>query len=81
MRMRLILLLGVAFAAACAQVVQIHGQTAPDPEATLKYIHASWDSLTRAMTDCHSLVDPKVAEPPVLYFPVRGDPTERSHGA
>jgi alpha,alpha-trehalase len=41
----------------------------PDPDATLRYIRATWDSLTRSMTDCHSLVDPKVTAAPVLYLP------------
>lgn len=41
----------------------------PNPEATLHYIHAAWDSLTRSMTDCHSLVDIKVVNNPILYLP------------
>ena len=31
--------------------------SAPDPQATLRYIHAAWDTLTRSATDCSSLVD------------------------
>jgi len=50
--------------AACAQAPRT-----PDADATLRFIHSSWDSLIRSMTDCHSLVDPKVTEPPVLYLP------------
>jgi len=42
---------------------------APDPAATLQYIHGAWDTLTRSMTDCHSLVDVKVSANPVLYLP------------
>ncbi len=42
---------------------------APNPEATLGYIHAAWDTLTRSMTDCHSLVDIKVTADPILYLP------------
>ena len=42
---------------------------APDPAATLAYIHNAWDSLTRSMTDCHSLVDIKVTANPILYMP------------
>ena len=42
---------------------------APNPEATLQYIHGAWDTLTRSVTDCHSLVDIKVAANPVLYLP------------
>jgi alpha,alpha-trehalase len=42
---------------------------APNPAATLTYIHAAWDTLTRSMTDCHSLVDIKVTADPILYLP------------
>jgi alpha,alpha-trehalase len=42
---------------------------APDPQSTLRYIHASWDSLTRSVTDCQALTDTKVATTPVLYLP------------
>lgn len=41
----------------------------PSPQATLSYIHDAWDTLTRSMTDCHSLVDIKVSENPILYMP------------
>jgi alpha,alpha-trehalase len=33
------------------------------------YISTGWDVLTRSMTRCDSIVDPKVAAPPVLYLP------------
>ena len=33
------------------------------------YIHQSWDSLQRSMTDCNSLVDPKLTTTPILYLP------------
>jgi alpha,alpha-trehalase len=42
---------------------------APDPAATLNYIHGAWETLTRSMTECHSLVDIKVTTNPVLYMP------------
>ena len=35
----------------------------------LEYISTAWDTLTRSMTDCQSLVDPKIKVPPVLYLP------------
>ena len=41
----------------------------PDPAATLAYIQGTWDSLTRSMIDCHSLVDIKVTADPILYMP------------
>ena len=46
---------------------------APDPDATLRYIHSAWDSLTRSVTDCNSLTDVKVeggtGASPILYMP------------
>ncbi len=35
----------------------------------LEYISTAWDTLTRSMTDCQSVVDPKVKVAPVLYLP------------
>jgi alpha,alpha-trehalase len=35
----------------------------------LTYIHSDWDVLTRSMTRCESLVDPKLPEHAVLYLP------------
>jgi len=42
---------------------------ATDPAATLAYIHGTWETLTRRVTDCSSLADPKVTGEPVLYLP------------
>src|SRR3989442_12626244 len=33
------------------------------------YIAASWDTLTRSMTKCDTVVDPKLAERSILYLP------------
>jgi alpha,alpha-trehalase len=35
----------------------------------LEYISSAWDTLTRSMSDCQSLVDPKIKADPVLYLP------------
>jgi alpha,alpha-trehalase len=35
----------------------------------LNYISAAWDSLTRSMTECQSVTDPKIATVSVLYVP------------
>ncbi|HWY22860.1 MAG TPA: trehalase family glycosidase [Candidatus Acidoferrum sp.] len=35
----------------------------------LDYISTAWDTLTRSMTDCQSVVDPKMRVAPVLYLP------------
>ena len=42
----------------------------PQAVSILDYIHKSWDTLSRSMTDCHSLADPKLnGAPSVLYLP------------
>ena len=53
-----------------------HVQSAPASEPQdqglkpiLTYISSAWDTLTRSMTDCASVVDPKIKVPPVLYLP------------
>src|SRR3954471_5212656 len=35
----------------------------------LDYISSGWDTLTRSMAECQSVVDPKIAAPSVLYLP------------
>ena len=35
----------------------------------LTYIDSAWDTLTRSMNDCQSVVDPKMKVAPVLYLP------------
>src|SRR6266853_3133194 len=35
----------------------------------LDYISSAWDTLTRSMTECQSIVDPKIKVAPVLYLP------------
>jgi alpha,alpha-trehalase len=35
----------------------------------LQYISSAWETLTRSMTDCQSIVDPKIKVSPVLYLP------------
>ncbi len=50
-----------------------HSQS-PRPDATenakiLAYIDSGWNDLSRSMTDCKSLIDPKVTTAPILYLP------------
>ena len=51
------------------------GQTAATPaggeglKPILGYISSAWDTLTRSMTSCETLVDPKLKVSPVLYLP------------
>ncbi len=56
----------------------VAGQPAATPAVTpadqglkpiLNYISTAWDTLTRSMTDCASVVDPKIKVAPVLYLP------------
>jgi alpha,alpha-trehalase len=35
----------------------------------LSYISASWDTLTRSMSECRSVVDPKVSVAAIVYLP------------
>ena len=35
----------------------------------LNYISRGWDTLTRSMTDCNTVADPKIREASVLYVP------------
>jgi alpha,alpha-trehalase len=73
-----------AFAVACTfafsggrliaqQAAASRDAIAADPDATLRYIHGTWDSLTRSMSSCESLADVKVRDSAgsqaVLYLP------------
>jgi alpha,alpha-trehalase len=46
-------------------------QTAPAPAQTSirSYIASSWQTLSRSMSECKSVVDPKVTTVPILYLP------------
>src|ERR1035437_1381046 len=81
--MRLFYLLFLAAAATANPMVEAQSAVsdagsntsqAANPEATLRYIHEAWDTLTRSMVDCHSLVDIKVTANPVLYMPAELPP-------
>jgi len=58
-----------------ATVVAASDEASPDPtrspglEPILDYIAKSWDTLTRSMDECTTVVDPKLAENSVLYLP------------
>ena len=43
--------------------------SSPGLKPILSYISSAWDTLTRSMTDCQSVVDPKLAAASVLYLP------------
>ncbi len=56
--------------AAPAQDASAAPPSKAEASSILEYIHKGWDTLSRSMTDCHSLSDPKLnGAPPVLYLP------------
>ena len=65
--LRLFLWLLFALVAASAQEQSPQSTLALKP--ILQYISVGWDNLTRQMTDCSSIVDPKLKVTPVLYLP------------
>jgi alpha,alpha-trehalase len=42
---------------------------ASDEARILTYIEGSWDTLSRSMSECQSVVDAKVSTAPILYLP------------
>jgi alpha,alpha-trehalase len=65
----LILSLAVLVTGLAASYAQAPAANAPDESATLNYIHAGWDSLTRSVNNCAALADQKVSGTPVMYLP------------
>ncbi|HXO33859.1 MAG TPA: trehalase family glycosidase [Candidatus Acidoferrales bacterium] len=64
---------GVTLGAAnCSQVAAAPNSNPSQDEGLkpiLQYISSAWDTLTRSMSECQSLVDPKIKVAPVLYLP------------
>jgi alpha,alpha-trehalase len=78
---RLLLVTVTLFAClASAQSRQAAANDASANATILTYIDRGWDTLSRSMSDCKSLVDPKVTTPPILYLPA-GMPTPAAVGA
>ena len=44
-------------------------QSTQGPQDVLKYISSGWDVLTRSMTNCETVSDPKTGEKSVVYLP------------
>jgi alpha,alpha-trehalase len=62
----------VVAAALCAPPATARDAQSTRPgglEPILSYIANGWDTLTRSMTDCNTVVDPKLAEESILYLP------------
>ena len=63
---------GIALCAAnCSQVAASNPSSGRGEglEPILQYISSAWDTLTRSMSECQSVVDPKIKAAPVLYLP------------
>ncbi len=67
-RMLALVLVGLASAQASAPL-DVNAPDQPGLKPILAYISTAWDALTRSMTDCKSIVDPKIDAAPVLYLP------------
>ncbi len=66
------LLLVVLFCGAFADCALASPAAAPEGaglKPILDYISSAWDTLTRSMTNCETLADPKLKVAPVLYLP------------
>jgi len=68
LRLSLLLFLFCPLAAGGA-TAQSDGPSAADKAKILSYIHTSWNTLSRSMSSCKSVVDLKVTTTPVLYLP------------
>jgi alpha,alpha-trehalase len=66
---RCLLFLALLGAVANAQAVAASAPVDQGLKPILNYISSAWDTLTRSMTECVSVVDPKIKVAPVLYLP------------
>ena len=56
--------------AAAGQAASISAANQPEAlSPILSYISSGWDTLTRSMSDCKTVIDPKLNETSVLYLP------------
>ena len=67
-----VLFAGIAVLVTVSPLAAQQNQALSPPPSTGNidtYIRQGWDSLSRSMAECKTLVDPKVTTPPVLYLP------------
>ena len=73
----------VLFVFAAAFVPAVHAQSAAPAVTThppiLGYIDHGWDVLTRSMSDCSTIADPKVTTKSILYVPADFPITDELH--
>jgi alpha,alpha-trehalase len=65
----LLLAFGCAVLSPAQELQSANAPQAQGLKPILSYISSAWDTLTRSMTECQSVVDPKLKTPPVLYLP------------
>jgi alpha,alpha-trehalase len=53
----------------CTFRARVEAPQGPGLKPILDYISSAWDTLTRSMEDCQTVVDPKIAEASLLYLP------------
>ena len=61
----------VVLPANCSQIAPPNSNPGPGEglKPILQYISSAWDTLTRSMSECQSVVDPKIKAASVLYLP------------
>jgi alpha,alpha-trehalase len=60
----------VVFCFSCCLTLAQEAAASTQALSITDYIHQAWDTLSRSMTDCHSLADPKLnGAPGLLYLP------------
>lgn len=68
-RLPVVLLCSLFLVSGSSPAQQTAGPSAADKAKILSYIHSNWNSLSRSMTSCKSVIDSKVTTAPVLYLP------------
>ncbi|MGH9502587.1 MAG: trehalase family glycosidase [Terriglobales bacterium] len=76
-RVLFVALLGLCFALASSSAHAAEPNAKPESglDPILTYISSGWDTLTRSMSNCQTVVDPKLTEASVLYLPADFPPT------
>jgi alpha,alpha-trehalase len=68
-----VVMLACGFVSAATEPAELASPAQEQPQQglapILDYISSAWDVLTRSMTECKSVVDPKLKVTPVLYLP------------
>jgi alpha,alpha-trehalase len=67
---RILIVISLLASAGTAQSAPDSAKLDPSQVAAVRtYISSAWNTLTRSMTDCKTVIDPKLPETSVLYLP------------